>query len=142
LTAISWNVSAKKVAVWRTHDVKGGTERDYGISICFNWNAVTLPRYRVFILPIARNDIQNTYRYIADELLVPEIADKYTDGIYTTIGRLSLHGGMIAVSTNENLLRLYGPEVRTTRYKKMTIIYTLAGDVAIVCRVVAGSLIV
>jgi plasmid stabilization system protein ParE len=94
------------------------------------------------ILPEAENDIDNTYYYIADKLFQRETADRYTDGIYTTIGRLALHGGMIAVSANENLLRLYGPEVRTVRYKKMTIIYTLAGDVLIVHRVVASSLIV
>jgi hypothetical protein len=51
--------------------------------------------------------VLSEYYYIADKLFQHETADKYMGGIYTTIGRLALYGGMIAVSTNENLLRLY-----------------------------------
>ena len=101
-----------------------------------------MPHYRVVILPEAEKDINNTYYYIADSLFQRETADKYMDGIYKTIDRLALYDGILAVSTNENLRRLYGHEVRTIIYKKMTIIYTVANDVVLVHRVVASSLIV
>jgi plasmid stabilization system protein ParE len=103
---------------------------------------MVLLRYEIVISPDAENDINNTYRYIAFELFQKETAEKYILGILETILKLSLHGGMIAVSANENLLRLFGPEVRTMQYKKMTIIYTVADNIVIVCRVVASSLIV
>ena len=103
---------------------------------------MSLPYYSVRILPEAEADIDDVYDYIAFELFQPSVARKYRDGIVDALHHLSLHGGMLAVSLNHNLRRQYGPEVRTAKYKKMTIIYTFMDNFIIVHRVIAGSRIV
>ena len=103
---------------------------------------MTMPQYGIRVLPEAEDDIKYMYRYIAFELLQPTTADRYVGGIHKTIRNLSLYGGLVAVSLNDNLRQQYGPEVRTARYKKMTIIYTLINDFIIVHRVVAGSMVI
>jgi plasmid stabilization system protein ParE len=103
---------------------------------------MSLPVYKVRILPEARADIAGMYRYIAREVFMPEAANRYAHGIYGLIRKLSYLGGVFAVSLNSDLQRCYGPEVRTVAYRKMTIIYNITGDMVIVRRVIAGSLVV
>ena len=101
-----------------------------------------LQHYRVRISPEAMNDIDDVYRYIAEEVFQPEAAKAYRRGIFDTIYKLYLMGGIRALSQNENLRRKYGHTVRTTGYKKMSIIYTVVDDLVLVHRVVAGSMII
>jgi hypothetical protein len=78
------------------------------------------------------------HHYIAFECFRKETAEKYLNGIQTTIDKLKLIGGSIGVSLNKNLRRQYGAGVRTITYKKMTIIYTVHGNLVVVHRVIAG----
>ena len=97
--------------------------------------------YIVRLLPEAYDDIENLFRYIAYEVFAPITADKYIDGIYNTINSLSLLGGSYAISQNQYIQQNYGPNARIVVYKKMTIIYRLVGNIVLVQRVMAGSLI-
>ena len=103
---------------------------------------MTIPQYRIRVLPGAEDDIRYMYRYIAYELFQPVTARRYRRGIHETIRNLSFYGGLSAVSFNDSLRQQYGPEVRTARYKKMTNIYTLINYFIIVHRVVAGSMVI
>ena len=103
---------------------------------------MSLSYYTVRISPEAMNDIDDVYRYIADKIFQPETAQAYRHGLYATIYKLYLTGGAFAVNLNKTLQRQYGSEVRTVNYKKMTIIYSVAGEFVLVHRVIAGSLIV
>ena len=98
-------------------------------------------RYSVVISPEAVADIERVYDYIAFSVMAPETAVRYYMGIYDTIQKLSRVGAALAVSQQPYLRLLYGTDVRTIRYKKMTIVYNIIGDVAYICRVIPGSLI-
>ncbi|MDR2466549.1 MAG: type II toxin-antitoxin system RelE/ParE family toxin [Prevotellaceae bacterium] len=100
---------------------------------------MTPPRYKIIILPPVRTEINNLYDYIAVELCAPMAAEKYSRGIYDTIGKLAWLGGSIGVSLNENLQRQYGPGVRTIIYKNMSIIYNIRDDFIIVHSVKPGK---
>jgi plasmid stabilization system protein ParE len=97
--------------------------------------------YTVYISSQAKKDIDLTYHYIIDNLSAPLTAQRYRDGIFATIDRLSCLGGALAISRQRSLQRLYGGDVRTITYKKVTIIYNLIDDIALVHRVMASSLI-
>ena len=98
-------------------------------------------KYSVRLSSKASDDVDALYRYIAEEIFAPVIADKYVDGIYETIHKLTWLASSLAVSENEYLRRLYGAEVRTIRYKKMTVVYNIIADVVYIRRVMASSLI-
>ena len=85
--------------------------------------------------------MQNVYEYIAFEILSPDTAVKYFNGLLDTIDKLKTTGKLFAYSQNIFLLSNYGADVRTTNYKKMTIVYKVIGNNVIILRVMAGSLI-
>jgi plasmid stabilization system protein ParE len=98
-------------------------------------------RCSVVISPEAEADIDRVYDYIAFSVMAPETAVRYYIGIYDTIHNLSRVGGSLAISQQPYLRRLYGVDVRTVVYKKMTIVYNIIGNVVYVRRVIPGSLI-
>ena len=102
---------------------------------------MTLPRYKIRILPQARMDLVNLYNHIAYGRFAPNTAEKYINGIIDTIYSLALTGGMFAVNDQDSLLQKYGSNVRTIIYKKMSIIYTVSDGVVIVRSVVPSSTI-
>ena len=97
--------------------------------------------YNVIVSPEAEADIDDLFAYIAFTVMSHDTAVRYRMGIYDTIKKLAVIGGMLAVSDQPTLRRRYGADVRTICYKKMTIIYNIIGDVAYVRRVIPGSLI-
>jgi plasmid stabilization system protein ParE len=98
-------------------------------------------KYNVIVSPAAEADIDDVYNYITLEAMSPETAIQYYFGIYDTIKRLSVVGAVLPVSQRPSLRKRYGTDVRTVNYKKMTIIYNIAGNVICVQRVMASSLI-
>jgi len=100
-----------------------------------------MKRYKVIISPEAESDIENVYAFITFEVMAPETAVRYYMGIYDTIQKLSCSGSMLAVSQQPYLRKLFGDDVRTVVYKKMTVVYNIIGAVVYVRRVIAGSLI-
>jgi plasmid stabilization system protein ParE len=100
-----------------------------------------MKRYKIHYTPEALDDIDNVYRYIAEEHMSPDTAVDYYNGIYDTVQRLTVAGGAIAINQRDYLQRRYGTGVRTVTYKKMTVIFNIIGDVALIRRMIAGSLI-
>jgi plasmid stabilization system protein ParE len=98
-------------------------------------------KFRVIISPEAEDDIEEVYCYIAFEIMCPLTAERYREGILETIDQLTNHADIFATGNNEYLQQLYGIDVRTTRYKKITIVYNIIGDVTYIRRVMASSLI-
>jgi hypothetical protein len=56
-------------------------------------------------------------------------------------GKLSLLPDLFATSQNEYVQKLYGPGARTVHYKKMTIVYSIVGDMVLIRRIIPGSTI-
>ena len=98
-----------------------------------------LPRYGILITPEAENDIDNIYDFIAFDLGYTNTAEKYVDGITDTIYGLALTGNMVAFNGRKSLQQKYGRNVRTARYKKVSIIYTVRENLVVVHSVIASS---
>jgi hypothetical protein len=92
-------------------------------------------------MPEADYDTHKVFEYIAYELFMPRTALRYYNGIIDTIQRLSVHGASLPISSSDSLKSLYGPLVRTTTYKKITIVYNVVGNTIIIRSVIAGSMI-
>ena len=101
-----------------------------------------MPNYTIEFSLTAKDDIRDTYSYIAYGLLEPLTAEKYIEGLYNAIGKLKIYGGAIALSQRVSIQKRYGPNARTSTYKKMTIIFNVRGNVILIRRVVASSLII
>jgi plasmid stabilization system protein ParE len=100
-----------------------------------------MKKYKIHYTPDAIEDMDNTYRFIAERLMSPDTAIDYYNGIYDVIQRLAIMGGVAAVHSRESIQRRYGPDARTVTYKKMTVIFNVMDDIVLVRRVMAGSLI-
>jgi plasmid stabilization system protein ParE len=97
--------------------------------------------YNIRFTPIAEQDLNALYDYIAYELSLPITAQKYRAGILETIDSLADFATAHPINQREYLQVLYGPFARTVRYKKMSIIYNIIGSEILIRRVIAGSLI-
>jgi plasmid stabilization system protein ParE len=92
--------------------------------------------------PQSEEDLNELYRYIAYELFLPAVADKYVAGVVGRANGLSSYGASLAVSQNERLRILFGNKVHSIRYKKMAIVYTVLNNEQIhVLRILPGSLL-
>ncbi len=56
------------------------------------------------------------------------IADRYIEGIRSTIFDLANYGTSVAFCTNSSIVAKYGPFVKRINYKKVAIIYAVAGN--------------
>ena len=108
---------------------------------CYHFSLMCDKKYRVVVSPEAEADMIKIHDYIAYELLAPETAVRYHMGMYDTIQKLSAYADIFAMSGNEFIRRRYGVDACTIRYKKMTIVYNIIGDVVYIRRVMASSLI-
>jgi hypothetical protein len=85
--------------------------------------------------------MDNVYDYIAYELLSPNTAVKYFNGILDTIDKLKSIGGSLALSRQSYLQFLYGSGVRTIVYKNMVVVYKVVANYVVIIRVMPGALI-
>ena len=100
-----------------------------------------MSNFKVIITFTAVDDITEVFNYIAYEVGHPQTAERYREGIMQSIDKLACYADIFAISQQPFLRRLYGTEVRTIHYKKMTIVYTIVGNTVYVHRVMASSLI-
>ena len=100
-----------------------------------------MPLFKVIISLDAVDDITEVFNYIAFEVMHPLTAERYREGIMKTIDSLACYADLFAVSQHPSLQQLYGPDVRTTRYKKMTIVYSIVGKKVYVHRIMPGGLV-
>jgi len=99
------------------------------------------PKFRVVISPEAEDDIEEVFAYIAFYVMHPTTAEQFREGILETIDKLKKYVDIFAMSSNEFIRRRFGVDACTIRYKKMTIVYNIIGDVVYIRRVMPGSLI-
>ena len=90
----------------------------------------------------AQDDIEDIHRYIAYELLEPDIAENYRKEIGETCKKLCIYGGSLAINQREYIQKRWGPDARTITYKKTTIIFNVIKDTILIRRVMVGSLII
>jgi plasmid stabilization system protein ParE len=98
-------------------------------------------KFRIRYTSQAQTDIRALHHYITFELMSSETADNYIDGLLSKIYSLTSIADMIAVNYRESLQKHYGTNVRTVIFKNMTIIYNIIGDVVLVRRVIASSMV-
>ena len=109
--------------------------------ICCNRTVIDMSEFKIVISPEAEDDIEGVYCYIAFEIMYPMTAERYREGILEAIDRLAVHADIFAISSNKYLRRLYGADVRTVYYKKITIVYNVVKNIVLIRRVMASSLI-
>jgi plasmid stabilization system protein ParE len=98
-------------------------------------------RYTVFVTEKALDDVDGLYRYIAFHLKMPLSAKRYRDGLMQTVAHLADTAGIYAPSVNDYIRQHYGSDARCIYYKKMSVIYVIRDDMALILRVMASSLI-
>jgi plasmid stabilization system protein ParE len=100
-----------------------------------------MKQYAISVSNEADSDIDAVYDYIASELMAPQTAIDYRNGIHDTIAKLIYLGGILAINSRDYVQAHWGPDARTISYKNMTIIYNLIGDTVLVRRVIASSMV-
>ena len=100
-----------------------------------------MKKYKISILEAAFDDIQDLFYAIVVEYKSPLTAKSYVAGLYAEIKKLETTAEMFAIR-NERFFLRYGHYVRCINYKKMTVVYTVHGDLVYVHRVVVASLII
>ncbi|MDR3194442.1 MAG: hypothetical protein LBT76_04005, partial [Tannerella sp.] len=63
------------------------------------------------------------------------------DGLMQAVAHLAYTAGIYAPSVNDSICQRYGSDVRCIFYKRMSVIYVIRNDTALVLRVTASSLI-
>ncbi|MDR0830859.1 MAG: type II toxin-antitoxin system RelE/ParE family toxin [Prevotellaceae bacterium] len=100
-----------------------------------------MQKYEIYYTERAQQDIERIYEYIAYEVLSPHTAVKYFNEILDNIDKLKTVGSSFAYSQNAFLVSEYGADVRTIKYKKITVVYKIIKNSVIIIRIMAGALI-
>jgi plasmid stabilization system protein ParE len=98
-------------------------------------------KYSVFVTETAQSDIERLTDYIAYELKAPLTSLQYTKGIVNELHRLKIHAESISISSYKIALQ-FGENARHVNYKNHTIIYTVSGNIVMIERIIASSMIV
>ncbi|MDR1811103.1 MAG: type II toxin-antitoxin system RelE/ParE family toxin [Prevotella sp.] len=96
--------------------------------------------YKIEYSADSHRDVSDLYEVILYEYFAPATAKRYVKGIIDTVNTLKKDAPIYQIQTRASL-RQYGQNVRRINYKKMSIIYTIHGDVVYIHRIVASSLI-
>ena len=95
-------------------------------------------KFRVTVLPRAQQDIEETYRFIAEVQQQPLAAARWLDGIEAAIRSLCTRAGRGAVAREQGFLGV-DPPIRQLLFHKHRILYTVAGDRVDVIHIRRGS---
>jgi plasmid stabilization system protein ParE len=96
--------------------------------------------YTVRFSKSAREDMQVLFDYIVLTCKSYKTANEYQIGLLNTINDLKKYAETFHTIKGKYSL-LYGFNVRRINYKKMAIIYTVHGNIILIHRIMAGSLI-
>ena len=97
-------------------------------------------KYAVVISEQARYDLNNLSEIIIYQYKAPVTAEKYLQGIYAEIAKLSHSAESYPVQTRKSLQQ-YGPYPRLINYKRMAIIYNAIGSTVIIRRIIPANTI-
>lgn len=99
-----------------------------------------MKKYAVRITKSAQNDIYQVIDHISTIYKAPITAEKFLIELYDTIFSLENYAESIKVSTKSEILK-YGINARSIVFKKLIIVYTVNGNIALVQAVIPGALI-
>jgi plasmid stabilization system protein ParE len=89
---------------------------------------------------VAKDDIMDIANYISITCKAPKTSKEYMKKLFNKIKSLTYSPDSYPLY-NRKLSIQYGFIVRRIIYKKMTIIYTIHGNVVLIQRILSGSLI-
>lgn len=97
-----------------------------------------MKRFEIAFTEQAEIDIQHLTDVIINEYEAPLTAFKYVQGLLNEIKKLIIIGNFLPIQKSEYFTQ-FGLNVRRLKYKKMTIIYTVVGNVVYILRVIPSS---
>jgi hypothetical protein len=97
--------------------------------------------YTIRISKQADQEIENLHFYIFEICKSPITAKRYIEGLYSEIISLSYSAGSYPISNLKSIL-YYGYNARRINYKKVSIIFTIHGNIVLVHRVISGTMII
>jgi len=100
-----------------------------------------MKKYRVVLLPDANRDFDKYIDYIVYNCHSPRTALKHRNDLVKELKSLEVSAESYPIKPSSRSLFKYGEFVRTVNFKKMTIVYTVHGDVVCVHRIIASSLL-
>ena len=87
---------------------------------------------RVFINKSALDDIDDVAEGIFYVSKSISIAEKYIDGLYAAIQKLSIYGAYLPLCQNEDVIAKYGKYIRRMNYKKIAVLFYVNGDTVLI----------
>lgn len=97
-----------------------------------------MKRFDIVFSEQANTDIQDLTDTIINQYEAPLTAFKYVQGLLNQIRKLKTIADFLPIQKSA-YFRQYGFNVRRLNYKKMTIVYTITGNVVYILRVVPSS---
>lgn len=95
-------------------------------------------KFRVTVLPRAQQDIDETYRFIAEVQQQPLVAARWVDGIEAAIRSLSTRARRGAAAREQGLLGV-NPPIQQILFHQHRILYAVTGDRVDVLHIRRGS---
>ena len=84
--------------------------------------------YKVFIKESALSEIDSISDDILNIAKSISIAEKYIDGLYLEIQKLSIYGASLPFCRNEDIIAIYGKHIRRMNYKKIAVLFYVDND--------------
>jgi hypothetical protein len=100
-----------------------------------------MQRDKIRYTHVADMDMLDIYENMANGTRMADSATRYYERIVEKIEALRDIGMLYEISPYQYVQNHYGPNARTTTCKRYTIIYNMEGDMVIIRRIIAGSLI-
>lgn len=97
--------------------------------------------YTVKLSKTAKGDMQSLYDYITFTCKSYKTANDYQHGLFVLINSLKKSADVFQISTQKTVLQ-YGWNARRINYKKMTIIFTIHGNIVLIRRIISGAMII
>lgn len=97
-------------------------------------------KYKIVYSETAKVDVMDIANYITYTCKAPKTAKEYMKKLFDKIKSL-IHSPDSYPLYSRKLSSQYGLYVRRIIYKKLTIVYTIHGNVVLIQRILSGSLI-
>lgn len=97
-------------------------------------------KYKIVYSETAKEDIMKLADFISFSCKAPMTSKVYMKDLFEKIKSLSHLADSYPLYNRKSLIQ-YGFNVRRVNYKKMSIIYTVHGNIVLIQRILSGSLI-
>ena len=89
-------------------------------------------KYKVFIKETALHNIESISEAILNISESINIAERYIDGLYKEIQKLSIYGISLPFCQNKDVVNMYGKYIRRMNYKKVAVLFYVDNDTILV----------